>query len=104
VPLDHATTFLKTVKLDILPFAIKLLLDQILNLSVLFQNPVMYNLHKEHLTSGPSVVLTLQRENAIKKLVDLLGPNDPQQARRQSQFLLRGAFGIDPVSNALHGE
>ncbi|XP_064651155.1 dynein axonemal assembly factor 8-like [Lineus longissimus] len=67
------------------------------------QNEVIFNQHKNHLTSGPSVILTLQRENAIKKLVDLLGPSDPQQARRQSQFLLRGAFGIDPVSNALYG-
>ncbi|XP_060073808.1 dynein axonemal assembly factor 8-like [Ylistrum balloti] len=58
--------------------------------------------HLSYLTSGPCVYLTLERENAVKYLLDLLGPMDPQGARRQSQFYWRGVFGVDPVLNALH--
>lgn len=58
--------------------------------------------HLTYLTSGPCVYLTLERENAVKYLLDLLGPMDPQGARRLSQFYWRGVFGVDPVLNALH--
>ncbi|OWF38942.1 uncharacterized protein LOC110465662 [Mizuhopecten yessoensis] len=58
--------------------------------------------HLTYLTSGPCVCLTLERENAVKYLLDLLGPMDPQGARRLSQFYWRGVFGADPVLNAFH--
>ncbi|XP_050417554.1 dynein axonemal assembly factor 8 [Patella vulgata] len=59
--------------------------------------------HLSHLTSGPSVLICLERENSVKKLVDVIGPDDPQAARRKSQFLWRGIFGSDPVANGLYG-
>lgn len=59
--------------------------------------------HKKYLSSGPSLILALERENAVKKMLDLLGPCDPLSARRQSQFLWRGTFGMDTVANGLHG-
>ena len=55
------------------------------------------------MTSDPSLVLAIQRENAVKYLLDLIGPEDPQVARRQSQQLWRAVFGVDPVMNGLHG-
>ena len=55
------------------------------------------------MTSGPVVVLCLQRENAVGRLLDLLGPSDPVEAKRKSQFFLRGSFGQDSVRNALYG-
>lgn len=58
--------------------------------------------HKKYLSSGPSLILALERENAVKKMLDLLGPCDPLSARRQSQFLWRGTFGMDTVANGLH--
>ncbi|ESO90664.1 hypothetical protein LOTGIDRAFT_233665 [Lottia gigantea] len=58
---------------------------------------------KLHLVSGPVILLCLERENAVFKLVDILGPLDPQAARRKSQFLWRGIFGSDPVANGLYG-
>lgn len=57
----------------------------------------------KYLTSGPSMCLVLLRENSVKKLLDLLGPVDPLNARRQSQFLWRGTFGVDLVNNAFYG-
>ncbi|KAK3592482.1 hypothetical protein CHS0354_014980 [Potamilus streckersoni] len=59
--------------------------------------------HVSYMTSGPCICLCLQRENAIKWLLDLLGPLDPQSARRQSQFYWRGVFGVDLVMNGFHG-
>ncbi|XP_046582634.1 dynein axonemal assembly factor 8-like [Haliotis rubra] len=59
--------------------------------------------HVDHLTSSPSLYVCLRRENAVKRLVDILGPEDPQSARRQSQFLWRGTFGSDTVANGLYG-
>ncbi|XP_060589717.1 dynein axonemal assembly factor 8-like [Ruditapes philippinarum] len=59
--------------------------------------------HMNHLTSGPSMCLCVQRENAVKRLLDLLGPEDPQSARRQSQFYWRGVFGgVDSVTNGIY--
>lgn len=58
--------------------------------------------HVEYMTSGPSLCLCVERENAVKKLLDLLGPEDPQSARRQSQFYWRGVFGADSVMNAIY--
>lgn len=58
--------------------------------------------HVAYLTSAPIVCLALQRENAVKKLLDLIGPEDPQSARRNSQFYWRGVFGADPVCNGLY--
>ncbi|KAL3885198.1 hypothetical protein ACJMK2_025289 [Sinanodonta woodiana] len=59
--------------------------------------------HVSYMTSGPCMCLCLQRENAVKCLLDLLGPLDPQSARRQSQFYWRGVFGVDSVMNGFHG-
>ena len=62
----------------------------------------MFDLHLRHLTSGESLVLCLQRENAVKKLLDVIGPTDPRQAKRESTFLWRAMFGADSINNALY--
>lgn len=48
--------------------------------------------------------MCLQRENAVKKLVDILGPEDPVIARSLDPFLLRGCYGTDSIRNAIHGK
>jgi len=59
--------------------------------------------HVCHMTSGPIVALCLQRENAVGRLLEVLGPSDPRAARKQSQFFLRGSFGEDSIQNAFYG-
>lgn len=61
------------------------------------------DLHVSHMTSGPVVSLCLQRENAVGRLLEVLGPCDARVAKRQSQFLLRGSFGEDSIRNAFYG-
>jgi nucleoside-diphosphate kinase len=54
----------------------------------------------EFMTSGPVVVMTLQKENAIKAWRDLMGATDPAQAPENS---LRKLYGTDKGENATHG-
>lgn len=93
---------------DFTIIAIKLLLlspDQasILVPSETRSDQIISSMHLEHLMSGPCLALCLLRENAVKKLLDLLGPANPREAKQKNQFLWRGLYGADPVNNALHG-
>ncbi len=78
-------------------------ISNLLNNADLFQNQSLMELHERYLTTGGSVVLCVQRENAVKHLVDLMGPEDPRRARVLSQFNWTAIFGTDPVANGLHG-
>ncbi|XP_068276337.1 dynein axonemal assembly factor 8 [Nyctibius grandis] len=59
--------------------------------------------HRTYLTSGTALVLCLQRPNAVKKLIDLLGPEDPKLARALDPFLWRAQYGISTVQNGFYG-
>lgn len=48
-------------------------------------------------------MICLQRENAVKKLLDVIGPEDPVIARSLDSFLLRGCYGVNSIHNAVHG-
>jgi nucleoside diphosphate kinase len=68
------------------------------------KDEVLCKMHVDYLMSAPCVLLCVQRENAVKHLLDLVGPEDPASARRLSSFLWRGVFGTDAVANALYSE
>jgi len=70
---------------------------------------VFYAVHKgkpfyndliEYITSGPIVVLALQKENAVEEFRKLLGPTDPNEA---SEGTLRKKYGENKSINAVHG-
>jgi nucleoside-diphosphate kinase len=54
----------------------------------------------EFVTSGPVVVMALERENAIQAWRDLMGATDPKKAHVGT---LRKMFGTSIGSNATHG-
>ena len=56
-----------------------------------------------HMTCGPCLLLSVQRENAVKKLLDLLGPEDPKVARVKNCGYWRAIFGQNSVANGLYG-
>ena len=67
-----------------------------------------YSMHKdkdffqglvEFMTSGPSVMLILKKENAIKDLRKLVGNTD---SRKAEVGTLRNEFGTDNRQNAIH--
>ncbi|KAL2298753.1 hypothetical protein Nmel_014349 [Mimus melanotis] len=59
--------------------------------------------HCAYLTSGTALVLCLQRPNAVKKLLDLLGPEDPQLAQALDPHLWRAQYGTSTVQNGFYG-
>jgi nucleoside-diphosphate kinase len=52
------------------------------------------------MSSGPSVVLVLQGDNAIKKNRELMGATDPAKAEKGT---IRAAHGTNIEFNAVHG-
>lgn len=52
------------------------------------------------MTSGPSVVLALEKENAVQSWRDLMGPTDATKAPKGT---MRGDFGTSVQENATHG-
>ena len=54
----------------------------------------------EFMSSGPCVVMTLQKESAVKAWRDLMGATDPAKA---DEGTLRKEFGGSVGENAVHG-
>jgi nucleoside-diphosphate kinase len=54
----------------------------------------------EFMTSGPVVVMALEKENAIKAWRDLMGATNPEKAEPNT---LRKLYGTNVGSNATHG-
>ena len=54
----------------------------------------------EFMTSGPSVVLALEKDDAVQAWRDLMGPTDSTKAPKGT---IRGDFGKNVGENAVHG-
>jgi nucleoside-diphosphate kinase len=54
----------------------------------------------EFMTSGPSVVMALEKDNAVQAWRDLMGPTDSTKAQKGT---IRGDFGTNVGENATHG-
>lgn len=54
----------------------------------------------EYMTSGPIMVMVLEKENAIKDLRQMMGKTDPQEAQEGT---IRRLYGINKRKNAIHG-
>uniref|UniRef100_A0A8C1WG90 Nucleoside diphosphate kinase-like domain-containing protein n=1 Tax=Cyprinus carpio TaxID=7962 RepID=A0A8C1WG90_CYPCA len=56
------------------------------------------------MSSGPSLALGLLRVNAVKRLLQLMGPEDPDEARTIDQTLRRAQYGSDRLHNGIYGQ
>lgn len=54
----------------------------------------------KHMSSGPSCLLILEKDNAIMDYRQMMGATDPSKARKGS---LRSRYGTQSPKNALHG-
>jgi nucleoside-diphosphate kinase len=54
----------------------------------------------EFMTSGPSVVMALEKNDAVQSWRDLMGPTDSTKAPKGT---IRGDFGKNVGENAVHG-
>ncbi len=68
-----------------------------------------YDIHKdkpffddliEFITSGPSVVLILEHDNAVEEFRKLIGATDPEKAAPET---IRRTFAVSVQMNAVHG-
>ncbi|NXI70729.1 TXND3 protein, partial [Anseranas semipalmata] len=58
----------------------------------------------EQMTSGPTLILALTRENAVAHWRDLLGPKTIEEAKKENPNSLRAKYAVDNVPiNQLHG-
>ncbi|KFQ12671.1 hypothetical protein N330_01051, partial [Leptosomus discolor] len=67
------------------------------------QDPAVLEAHCTYLTLGTALVLCLQRPNAVKKLIDLLGPEDTELAQALDPFFWRAQYDISTVQNGFYG-
>jgi nucleoside-diphosphate kinase len=59
-----------------------------------------YNDLCEYLSSGPIVVMVLQKKNAIAENRNLMGATDPKKAEEET---IRKKYGISIDKNSIHG-
>ncbi|MDC0163742.1 nucleoside-diphosphate kinase [Candidatus Pelagibacter sp.] len=59
-----------------------------------------YNVLCEYLSSGPIIVMTLQKENAVLDNRKLMGATNPKEAEEGT---LRKKYGISIDKNSVHG-
>ena len=64
------------------------------------QSKPFYNDLCNYLSSGPIVVMVLQKENAIVENRELMGATDPSKAEPET---LRKKYGISIDKNSVHG-
>jgi len=56
----------------------------------------------EFMTSGPTMFMVLSREDAVSGMRDMMGPPDPEEAKKVAPDSIRAAVGKDIMKNAIH--
>lgn len=55
------------------------------------------------ITSGYVIGMILAAENAIKAFMELIGPEDPADAKEQAPCSIRALYGQTKLKNAIYG-
>ncbi|KAG2722588.1 hypothetical protein I3760_02G133900 [Carya illinoinensis] len=57
----------------------------------------------KYITSGPVLVMVLEKENAVADWRDLIGPTDAHKAKVTHPHSIRAMCGLDSEKNCIHG-
>ncbi|MEF8845152.1 MAG: nucleoside-diphosphate kinase [Bacteroidales bacterium] len=79
--------------------ALKLNREQAENLYGIHNGKAFYSKLIEFITSGPVIVMALEKENAIEDFRNLIGTTNPEKAEAGT---VRRLFGLDKTKNAIH--
>lgn len=72
----------------------------------------LYSNHKDkpnfkemcsHLSSDLIMALELTYDNSVNKWLHLMGPSNPQIAKKEAPYSIRATFGQDELKNAVYG-
>jgi nucleoside-diphosphate kinase len=74
--------------------------DEAKGFYIIHKNKPFYDSLTSFMSSGPIVVMTLERENAIAVWRDVMGATDPAQAKPGT---LRRLYGFSVETNVVHG-
>lgn len=56
-----------------------------------------------HITSGPIVALEILGDHALTRWLEVIGPEDSEEARAKAPSSIRACYGKDKIYNAVHG-
>ena len=76
--------------------------EQAMGFYIVHKDRPFYQELVEFMCSGPVVACVLEGEDAIKRVREIIGPTDSQEARRIAPNSIRAMFGTDKGKNAVH--
>ena len=79
--------------------SLKLNISQAENLYGIHNQKAFYSKLIDFITSGPVIVMVLEKENAIEDFRKLIGNTNPEKAEAGT---VRRLFGLDKTKNAIH--
>eukprot|EP01024_Parvocaulis_polyphysoides_P041193 TRINITY_DN37783_c0_g1_i2.p1 TRINITY_DN37783_c0_g1~~TRINITY_DN37783_c0_g1_i2.p1 ORF type:complete len:181 (-),score=23.53 TRINITY_DN37783_c0_g1_i2:119-661(-) len=62
-----------------------------------------FNRLVKFMSSGPVIVMLLERNNAVVEWRKFIGPTDPEKAKEKAANSLRARYGEDKTRNGFHG-
>lgn len=83
----------------------ELIKEEALNLYYKHKSQPFFDELMEYMLSGECVILLIchETENPIDKWKNLIGPTNPEEAKKQNPQCLRAVYGKSAVKNELHG-
>ncbi len=76
--------------------------DQARRFYIVHKERPFYRELVEFMTSGPVVAAVLEGEDAVRRVREIIGPTDSEEARRVAPNSIRALYGTDKGKNAIH--